>query len=83
MAYEREAGMLREFGRVSRGLREVLGQLSDEDRRILEKMYIVPKNGNLEDLCQELGVEKSSVYRRRDKAMARFSVLWRGWEAGR
>ena len=83
LAYEREVGMLREFGRVSRGLREVLRELSEEERRILEKMYIVPKNGNLDELCQELGVEKSSVYRRRDKALARFSVLWRGWEAGR
>ena len=83
MAYEREAGMLREFGRVSRGMRLVLAKMDEEERLILEKMYIVRKKGNVDAICQELGVEKSAVYRRRDKAMAKFSTLWRAWEAGK
>lgn len=80
MAYEREAGMLRAFGRLHRGVRWVLSQMDAEDRLIMEKMYIVRQNGNLEAVCQELGIEKSAVYKRRGKALARFAALWNAWE---
>lgn len=83
MLYEREAGMLREYGWVNRGLRSVFPKLEDEERVILEKMIIVPKRGNLDELCQEFKCEKSAVYRRRDKALAHFTALWRNWEAGK
>ena len=80
MAYEREAAVLREFGRVSRGLRAVLAQMDKEDRLILEKMFLNPKYGNLDSLCEILGVEKTTVYRRRDRALGRFARLWNDWE---
>lgn len=79
---EMAAGMLREYGRVGRGLKAIREQMSREEMLLLELIYIVPKKGNLDVLCQELEIEKSSVYRRRDKALARFAALWAAWEAG-
>ena len=78
----RAAGMLREFGRQKKCIRRCMEQLEDEERLLLELMYIVPKRGNLEVLCRELGVEKSAVYRRRDKALRRFSAVYAALEAG-
>lgn len=47
--------------------------LTKEERQILQRMFIYPEAGNIQRLCQELGVEQSSVYRKRDKALERFT----------
>ncbi len=83
MAYEREMGTLREFGRLTRGMRWVLPQLEEEERRVLEMMLIVPNRGNLGALCQEFACEKTTVYRRRDLALEHFTKLWLAWESGK
>lgn len=77
------AGMLREYGRLKWTIDRCMEQLEEEERLLLERIYIVPKIGNLELLCRELGVEKSSVYRRRDKALGRFSAVYAALSAGR
>ena len=46
-----------------------LSVLTDEERLILDKMYIHPAKGMTLTLCDELEVEMSTVYRRRDKAL--------------
>ena len=71
-------GRLREYARTERALQ----RLELEERRILELCYIVPKIGNLSKLCQEMNVEKSSVYRRRDKALRNFQRCLDTFEAG-
>ena len=76
------AGMLREYGRLKRTVERCMEQLDEEEQLVLEMMYIVPKNGNLEKLCQEFEVEKSAVYRRRDRALERFSVVLAAQQAG-
>lgn len=55
-----------------------LTALSPEDKLLLHKMYIYPHKGNPEQLSKELGVEISSVYRRRDKALKHFTVALYG-----
>lgn len=57
---------------------EALKILTGEERLILRRLYIYPESGSLERLCQELGVEKSSVYRRRDRALEKFTLALYG-----
>ncbi len=52
--------------------------LSQEERLILTRFYIKPEKGNVDRLCSELGVEQSSVYRRRDKALWHFTLCLYG-----
>ena len=52
--------------------------LTPEEKQILHRLYIYPEKGNLERLCKELGVEASSIYRRRDKALEHFTLAFYG-----
>ena len=55
-----------------------LSVLNEEERKILERMYITPQRGVLGQLCTELGVEQSSIYRKRDQALYRFTIALYG-----
>lgn len=52
--------------------------LTPEEKLILHRLYIYPERGALDRLCGELGVEQSSIYRRRDRALYRFTVALYG-----
>ena len=51
-----------------------LSALEPEERLILHRLYILPQVGALAQLSEKLGVEKSSIYRRRDKALNKFTL---------
>lgn len=55
-----------------------LDVLSDDERLILDRFYIHPAKGNVDRLCEELGIEKPTAYRRRDKALRRFTICLYG-----
>lgn len=55
-----------------------LTALSKEERILLHRMYMYPQKGGLEELSKELGVETSSLYRRRDKALKHFTLALYG-----
>ena len=55
-----------------------LTALTSEEKQILHRLYIYPEKGGLERLCKELGMETSSVYRRRDKALKHFTMAYYG-----
>ena len=55
--------------RVERGL----AALGEEEQLILNMLFIQPVKGNADRLCELLCVEQASVYRRRDKALLRFT----------
>lgn len=55
-----------------------LGTLSQEERRILDLMYIHRAKGNVERLCAEFNIEKPTVYRWKDSALRRFSMALYG-----
>ncbi|MBQ6430826.1 MAG: DUF1492 domain-containing protein [Oscillospiraceae bacterium] len=57
-----------------------LGVLDDEERRVLDLMYIHRQPGSVERLCSELCCEKPTVYRRRDAALHKFTVALYGLE---
>lgn len=52
--------------------------LSEEERLILSRFYINPAKGNVDMLCEELGIEKPSVYRRKDAALRHFTICLYG-----
>ena len=51
-----------------------LSALNDEERLILERFYISPAKGNVDRLCEELNIEKSAVYLRKDAALRRYTL---------
>jgi hypothetical protein len=61
---------------VKRGL-EVLEY---EQRLILSRCYINPEKCAVDSLCYDLGAEKSTVYRKRDKALHTFTTALYGIE---
>lgn len=52
--------------------------LDNEERKVLEMMYIYRAKGNVDRLCDALGIEKAQVYRRRDKALRHFTIALYG-----
>ena len=55
-----------------------LSALDEQERLVLERFYIRRGKGNVERLCSELGVEQSTVYRRRDSALRHFTLALYG-----
>lgn len=51
-----------------------LSVLGKDERMILEMFYIHPKKGNVDRLCEILEAEKSTVYRRKDEALRKFTL---------
>lgn len=60
-------------------VQDALHTLSPEEKTILTRLYICPEKGALERLCLELGVEQSSIYRKREKALRRFTQALYGY----
>ena len=60
---------------VDRGL----ASLSDDEKHMLEVMYIVSERGRVERLLNEFGLqEESSLYKRINKALHRFTIAMYG-----
>lgn len=55
-----------------------LAALTDEEKRILYKFYINRSRGYVEDLCEELGYERTQVYAHKDKALRKFTLACYG-----
>lgn len=57
---------------------QALSVLSESEQLILRRLYIYPYKGSLATLCKELGCGKSSIYRRRDDALYKFTIALYG-----
>lgn len=55
-----------------------LSVLTPEEKTVLLRMYVLPEKGAVGKLCEELCVEQSSVYRKRDSALYRFTMALYG-----
>lgn len=55
-----------------------LAILNSEELLILDRFYISPARGNVDRLCMELGIEKPTVYRRKDGALRHFTLCLYG-----
>lgn len=51
-----------------------LNVLTKEQRLILDKFYICRTTNYIEDLCEELCVERSRIYTLKDEALKRFTI---------
>ena len=58
--------------------RRGLETLTPEEKLVLQRFYLTPEQGSVQRLCMELGVEQSSVYRKRDKALRKFALALYG-----
>lgn len=59
-------------------MNRALGALEPEERLVMHHLYMYPQADSLEQLCQKLDVEKSSIYRRRDRALQKFTLAMYG-----
>ena len=55
-----------------------LSALTYEEQLIMDKCYIKPEKCAVDNLCYDLQIEKSSVYRKRDKALLMFTTALYG-----
>lgn len=55
-----------------------LGVLSQEERLVLSRFFIRPQKGAADQLCQDLSIERTAVYRLRDKCLERFTLALYG-----
>ena len=55
-----------------------LAVLDAEERHILDRFYIHRAGGHVERLCEELHLEKSQVYERKDRALRHFTLALYG-----
>lgn len=55
-----------------------LGALTPEEKLVLHRLYIYPERNALDRLCRELDLEQSSIYRKRDQALHRFTMALYG-----
>ncbi|MBR4017429.1 MAG: hypothetical protein IKK11_06425 [Oscillospiraceae bacterium] len=53
--------------------------LPHDERMILQRLYLYPEHNSIARLCSELGVEQSTIYRKRDQALYRFTVALYGF----
>ena len=59
-------------------IERALSVLDPDEKQILLRMYMDPQRGAVGDLCALLWVEQSSVYRKRDSALYRFTLALYG-----
>lgn len=57
---------------------KALTALTDEERLVLSRFYISQHKGSVDRLCEELHLEKTVVYSRKNKALRRFAVILYG-----
>ena len=55
-----------------------LDVLSPDDRKVLEYLLIYPTKDGLDRLCDELFVDSRQIYRKREKALRKFTIALYG-----
>ena len=70
-----ELGRALELAQKSVKLTEAgLRMLDQEEQEVLDRFYIHPVHGAVMDLCDILGLEQASIYRRRNEALRKFTL---------
>lgn len=57
---------------------KALEVLAPDEKLILYRLYIQPQKDGMQRLMEELGVEQASIYRKREKALHRFTTALYG-----
>ncbi len=61
-----------------KGVDDALAVLNPEDRKVLDYLCIYPTKDSLDRLCNELFVDSRQIYRRREKALRKFTIALYG-----
>ena len=64
--------------REIQSMEDAIQRLTPEDRLILDYLVLHPRAEAAELLCQFLQVERSTVYRRKERALARLKKIMGG-----
>ena len=64
---------LRQVSRWLDVTRKGLGALDPQERLVVQLLYIMPEKGNVGRLCEILNCGQTTVYRRRDRALKKFT----------
>ena len=59
-------------------VKKALSALTEDEQVILRRLYVERQKGAVDRLCFDLGLEQSSVYRRRDQALRQFTMALYG-----
>lgn len=60
-------------------VKQGLAVLDEDERRILDLMFVHRERGNIDRLCEELDIENPpGVYKRKDKALRKFTIALYG-----
>lgn len=62
-------------------IERALGAMTKDDREILDLCYIHEKVGNINKLCEVLGCDTSTVYRKRNRAIRAYTIRRRGLDS--
>lgn len=57
---------------------QALGSLRQEEKQLLEQMYMSPKWGNVNQLSMDIGLARGTIYRKRDEALRKFTLALYG-----
>lgn len=60
---------------------KALDALDPEEKVLLQRMYIKPVAGGVSQLCMLMNMEKSNIYRKRDRALRKFATVLCGTAA--
>lgn len=56
-----------------RAVSSAMSALTPEEKLVLSRLYIRPDKDGIDLLCQELQLEQSSIYRKRERALQKFT----------
>ena len=57
------------------GMEMALENLEESERDIIGTFYVRPEKRRVEKMCEKWGIERTSVYRRRDKAIKKLGNI--------
>lgn len=78
VARDRLQANLEEARRAVARISGALSVLTDEEREILDRFYISPEKGVSFNLADERNVDRKTVYRQKDAALAKFTCAMYG-----
>ena len=65
---------------LTRSIDRAMGCLTPEEKLILYRLCICRQKGNLDRVCSELNIEQSSIYRKCNNALRKFTAAFYGVE---
>ena len=71
-------GRLRRMERLQlelQQLQQAMQLLTPEERLVVQMLVVAPEKNAADKLCEILGVERSSVYRRRERALRKLGEV--------